>query len=354
VTVRYQGDQSLFFAPILGLGNVAAIHASATAIWGPAGGGIPAPVMIRFDWMNAECEAPVPNTHPPTNCGFWLNDHEDNGNPLWSWINLNPYPGNSGGWNVPQSYNCPNVGASDRSNWINAVDVPNLPVNPLPSPTFVCTVSGHASSNVSDLQDQIGKLRVFPVNDGTGAFAPPGQVDSRGNYCPPNTSCTPDKFDIVGFTVLRIDNVLQGNDPLAIGTPGGPGSCSITQDFAKNGPGASFDLDAQSCNTTALHYPGDLTKLYPKLSLNKTVYTINVDYTYNASNNTIKWTKGAAQTGVTIAWDYVALPSPGKCGIHISDPNAVCIVASWQGYITGGINPGGGVGFGLQAVRLAG
>src|SRR5207249_3822842 len=76
VTVRFQGGQPLFFAPVLGLGNNATVHGSAKAIWGP-GAAEPEPIMIRFDWMSNECEEPVPNDHPPTECAFWLNDHDD-------------------------------------------------------------------------------------------------------------------------------------------------------------------------------------------------------------------------------------------------------------------------------------
>ena len=49
------------------------------------------------------------------------------------------------------------------------------------------------------MKNQVGHFRVFPVNDGTGQFAPPGQVDKDGNYCPPATPCTPDKYDIIAF-----------------------------------------------------------------------------------------------------------------------------------------------------------
>jgi hypothetical protein len=361
VTVRYQGDQKLFFAPVIGLGNTMAIHVGATAIWGPAGGGSPAPIMIRSDWLGSECKVPVlPTTPPPVECGFWLNDHDDNGFPLWSWINLNPYPGGTNpGWNVPRTYNCPNVSSGDRTNWILGINVPTLKVNPIPTPTFVCTVSGLASSNVADLRTQIGKYKVFPINDGKGVLAPPGQVDKNGNYCPPGTSCTPDKYDIVGFTVLRLDDVLRGDDPAAYGSPGTTGSCSAIHSFTKTGPGKTWDLDTQSCTIIGLHYPADLTKLYPKISLGTTVYSGGVtgacgtDYCYDPTSHAISWLKKADVTNATVAWEWVTGWIPGKCGVHTRDANAVCIVASWQGPQTGGTGPGGGVDFGLRAIRLS-
>jgi hypothetical protein len=353
VTVRYQGNAPLFFAPILGFGNTAAVHSAATAVWGPAGGGIPEPIMLRFDWMSTQCAAPVPNEDPPTDCGFWLNDHDDNGNALWSWINLNP----GTGWNVSATHNCPSVGASKRSDWIRGVDIPDLPVNKLPAPTFVCTVSGHASSNVSELQDQIGKYRVFPVNDGEGTFAPPGQVDKGGNHCAPNTSCTPDKYDIVGFTILRIDDVLKGNDSAAIGSPGISGACSPTHSFT--GPGSVWDLNTQACSTEGLHYPSDASRPYPRISKRATTYDGGVtgacgtDYCYDAGSRVITWLRPTPVNRATVSWGYETPSVQGKCGVHSSDPNAICIVASWQGYLVGGINPGGGGDFGLRAIRLA-
>jgi Flp pilus assembly protein TadG len=362
VTVRYQGNQSLPFAPIIGLGGATAVRAEATAIWGPAGGGSPAPIMVRSDWLGSECAVPVTTTTPaPVECDFWLNDHDDNGNPLWAWLNLNPLGSANAGWNVPRFYNCPNVPSGDRTNWIKGIDVPPLPVNPIPTPTFVCTVSGHASANFADMQTQLGKFKVFPINDSMGALAPPGQVDKDGNYCPPSTPCTPDKYDVVGFTVLRLDNVMKGNDPAAIGDPGGTGACSPSHTFTISGAGKTWDLDNQACNTTGLHYPADLSKLYPKIS-NSTGTTVfnggvtgscGTDYCYDPATKVITWLKAIGAKNATVAWEYVIPPTKGACGIHASDPNAICLIASWQGPQGGGSNPGGGVDFGLRAIRLA-
>jgi hypothetical protein len=351
VTVRYQGDQSLFFAPVLGLGNTAAIHADATAIWGPAGGGSPAPIMVRTDWLGSECGPPpvTPTTPPPVECDFWLNDHDDNGNPLWAWVNLNPVGTSNAGWNVDRYYNCPNVPSGDRTNWIKGINVPPLPVNPIPTPTFVCTVSGHASVNFADMQTQIGKFKVFPVNDAAGALAPPGQVDKNGAYCPPSTLCTPDKYDIVGFTVLRLDGVYRGDDPAATGTPAASGHCSVNNNFTQNAPGNTFNLATSGCVTTNL--------INLKLSKSSTTYVLNVDYRFDPVTQIVTWIRNQNVNSVKVEWDWSTPAVPGRCSrahpTMTSDPNAVCLVASWQGPQAGGINPGGGVDFGLRAIRLA-
>jgi hypothetical protein len=351
VTVKYHGVTKLFFGPILGFGQSATIHSQATAIWGPAGGGNPTPIMIQYNWMTDECERPFPDPNPPVNCGFWLNDHDDDGNPLWAWLNLNPYPGSSAGWNVPIGFNCPNVGASDRSDWINGINVPDLPVNQAPAPTFVCTTSGHASSNFGDLQDQIGEYRVLPVNDARGQFAPPGQVDKDGNWCEPRTPCTPDKFDIVGFTELRIDDVLHGNDPLAIGIPGSMGDCLKNHGFKTNDVLDLDTLNGSGCPNTS--QTDVLNPLPPSLlSKNGVPFIENVQYRYNASTHVVTWIT-ANTNGVDIKFHWEILPKPGKCGLHTSDSNAVCLVASWQGYQPGGFDPGGGIDFGVRAIRLS-
>jgi Putative Flp pilus-assembly TadE/G-like len=359
VRVRYQGHQSLFFAPVIGLNDEVTAHGTATAIWGPAGGGKPAPIMVRFDWMTNECEEPVPNDHPPTHCAFWLNDHDDNGNPLWAWINLKKCPGEQCGWNTGSAtYNCPNVGSSDRSDWIDGKNVPELPVNPAPTPTFVCTVSGHAAANFQDMQRQVGKFKQFPVNDASGEFAPPGQVDKDGNWCPPATPCTPAQYDIVGFTILRIDKVLKGNEEEAIGDPGGTFDCSWgNQSFRRGFP---VDLDDQSCPLTNLQHPDPPHPPYPKIRKGNEEPTGNVigqcaglDYCYDPISHEITWQRQQPLNNATVSWQYVVPPSPGECGIHQPDPNAICLVASWQGYKPGGINPGDGEDFGLRAIRLS-
>jgi hypothetical protein len=71
------------------------------------------------------------------------------------------------------------------------------------------------------------------------------------------------------------------------------------------------------------------------------------------SSRVITWLKATPVNRASVSWGYQTPSIQGKCGVHSSDPNAICIVASWQGYFVGGINPGGGGDFGLRAIRLA-
>ena len=48
-------------------------------------------------------------------------------------------------------------------------------------------------------------------------------------------SVDPDKYDIIGFTRLKIVAVYEGDDPAAIGTPGASGTCDVSKVNLTNG-----------------------------------------------------------------------------------------------------------------------
>ena len=112
-------------------------------------------------------------------------------------------------------------------------------------PTYVCVSHGFEHSTwFGALRDDIGKLVVFPVNDPATMIRTPGR----------------EKYSIVGFAEMRLEDVLSGADPNAL---------------------------------TA-------------------------------------------------------------CPGHAPDANAVCVVATWQGYLVGGTEAPGGGDYGLRTIRLAG
>jgi hypothetical protein len=383
VEVGYESGQALFFGPAIGLGDQVTAHGAATAVWGPAGGAQPSPIVVHLDWLtdtdpnpdNENCAAPVPNSNTSTPCAFWLGrqsgdgDDGDDGddeigaqdNSQWAWINLNPT-----GWNTPRGAECPDARSADLRDWIAGRDVPRVRINPVPTPTFVCTTSGDAADHIEDLRDEIGHFKIFPVNDGQGDYAPPGQVDRNGDPCPRDQSCTPGQYNVVGFTVLKIDDVLRGDDDEAIGDPGGTFRCSppISFDFDLAPPNNTFNLETQQtqCDLTQLHWPNDPSRPYPRIrpehgsqpfDAGLAPDCTDVDYCYDADTHVITWLSDQPADDARVDWDFFVPPSPGKCGIHQRDRNAVCLVVSWQGYRTGGINPGGGVDFGLRSIRLS-
>jgi Flp pilus assembly protein TadG len=349
VTVKYHAPQSLFFAPILGFGNSATITTTATASWGVAsGGGGSAPMELDASQLrNCFPSGDYSNGAIGTVCTFWWNNDDIAGNSQWGLVNLDT-------WGIAGNAQCNSVGSTTRDSWITYGYPGHLNLNPPPAPTYVCLNPGATTSNWQTLRTRIGKIELFPVNDATK------QVSRYGTVCtdPEDLAgtCAVDKYDMVGFIQLKIISVLDGNDPLVMGTPGVPGtngSCSTSVNFSKSG--ATYDLTKQNCKTTNLHYPdpaplGDSTKLFPKLSTTSgnttTVYRINTDYTYNTTAKVITWLKSKL-SGVTIAWvwDTPAVPpTPGMCGSHYGgDPNAKCMVTEYEGPRPsgGGLGDGG-------------
>ncbi len=167
-------NQNLFFAGVLGFDGPASVRTAATAGWGPAGGANPLPIVVYTGNDQGSCDIQE-DTPPGVDCYLWFDNDLFNGS-SFGFLNLctatDPC---THGWDVDAGDNCPNVGASLRSDWIsgNWSGGPNV-VN-YPDPTYVCRVSGLTSSNWSTLENRIGDDLIFPVNDCTT------QVDRNGN-----------------------------------------------------------------------------------------------------------------------------------------------------------------------------
>jgi hypothetical protein len=213
----------------------------------------------------------------------------------------------------------------------------------------------------------------MPVNDCDR------QVDRTGGVVPCGTG-TPDKYAIVGFTSLQLDNVLRGDDPRAIGSPGTPaaqGTCSAEQlgldtngqrfmnNLAATCSGRplidSIPWDAAQSNNPAA--PVSTTfKVYWKQGNNRTYYkgcdvggtAPACDYVYNPTTFTLQWVNAANRNDgktklVDLQWNVNATPgTPGACGIRASDPNAICLVTQWLGYTDQNGTIGNGPSFGAQ------
>ncbi|MBW3595222.1 MAG: hypothetical protein KY391_06550, partial [Actinobacteria bacterium] len=194
-----------------------------------------------------------------------------------------------------------------------------------------CVDSGHSNSSwMEALQNQVGKIKHFPVND------PDAMVRTEGR----------EKYAIIGFVALRVEAVLKGNDPAAVGTPGASGRCSGTFSFGLN---STFDIDDLGCDTSTATI-SNLT-LESGNGSKKKVHVEGTDYTFDPASHVISWF-GAPTKDVSIAFDWAQAGSEGKCGSRAPDPNAICLSASWQGVQVGGSLPGNGADFGMRAVRL--
>ena len=391
VTVQYSYPQHLFFAGILGAGS-RAVTTEATAAWGPLAGGRAVPIVLESSQFQGPCD--VPDVTPPAACNFWYdNGSSAIGDANWGFLSLDPSQ-----WGVAANDNnvCSNVGASTRGDWI-LHDSPTELALKDPSPTYVCNVTGHASSNWQDLNDRMncaagssygdgslcpGNLLLMPVNDCAK------QVDKNGVIVPCGTG-TPDKYAIIGFTTLELTAVYRGDDPAAIGTAGSPaasGTCTSQQLGLDTSGQRLLNIVAMNCSgrptidqipfsASQSDSPGaslDTTfKIYFETGNGsnkvRTYYrgcdvggsTTGCDYTYNPANFAVQWVNPVTQSDgrtklVDLKWIVNATAgTPGACGlppsgIRPSDPNAICLETTWLGYTDQNGTVGTGPSFGVQ------
>lgn len=204
-----------------------------------------------------------------------------------------------------------------------------FPLN-YPAPTRVCS-GGSGRTNVwGSLRGRTGDVVHIPVNNPAREL--PG---------PPSA---PDKYDIVGFTPLKIVNLLDGDDPEAVGQLTQEADCSGPTDLE---PLEQFFLDATGCYTP----PAAISNL--ALSKGDVVFVEGVDYRFDPVTRTVEWIAPEAVNNVTIAFHWTQLGFAGRCGMRAPNPEAKCLIVEWMGSRTGGFDPRGGANFGLFAVRLS-
>jgi hypothetical protein len=218
VKVRVTSDQPLFFAPVLGFDSDAAVMTEATASWGGAGvGEHVAPMMLSANRLS-DCQIPPddPDNVPVQICEFWWNDaggppNDPNvlANAEWGTLDLV-------NWDVAGNFNCPQGGVPPEfSEWMLEGYFAPLPINS-PNPplhTYVCRGKGNFGNSLDNIiDDVIGQdppvFLYFPVNQ------PSSQIDRNGTVCSPDmfetTSCTVQKYDIIGFARLEILAIYRG------------------------------------------------------------------------------------------------------------------------------------------------
>ena len=364
VTVQYSEQHRLFFAAVLGQDNEGTITTTATASWGALAGGFAIPIVLDAGYIQGTCKVPDGIEIGDT-CAFWYNNSDTMGGANWGYMNLDM-------WNVSPSASCHNSGSADRADWIanGYPDMRSLNGTPPGSaPTYVCNDTGHSAANWKDLADQEGQVKLFPVNDCDG------QISKSGTPAP----CpeTPDKYDIIGFTSLLVQHVYKGNDVAAIGTPGASDTCS--KDLESGAPPFDDDGDVVPNQTVDLVSFGTYGPACGVFSSASEITTVSVTpnkgsayvqcpvgvttgchYTYDATTKTITWVAtGTQRVGskerdddLHISFGWQNQGTPGACGIHDSDPNAICLVTEWRGFTTGPGPIGNGTNFGVSGIKL--
>lgn len=367
VTVRYTQPQDLFFAPVLGFGRSGTVTTEATAAWAPLGGGKAVPIVLESSTFQGTCD--VPNgVEIGDECSFWYDNGALGGIGAanWGFLNLDL-------WDVDRYDNnaCNSVGGADaRRDYIRFDYSQPLPLRD-PGPTYVCASTGHASANWSDLTSRMtggyadwpGSSILMPVNDCDA------QVDKNGAIVPCGTA-TPDKFAIIGFTQLRIDQVLAGNDPAAIGIPGVAAQSevcrtdlglnalqqrdlNIAADADCGAPTADVD-SITDISVTSGSGPSEVTyRRCPDGSTTGCDYTITTDGLGHTILTWVGANDGERKT-LEFAWGIEAVaPTPGKCGVQTQDPNALCLVLVWEGFVSlGDMIPGTGPDLGVRTFVL--
>lgn len=213
VTVYFGGEQTLMFAPAIGMSSPRPVAAQATALWGGAAGASNvAPIMLSLDRLS-DCDIPDgPGlVVGVSRCFFWWdngtpNDTEALTNAEWGLVDLTT-------WGVEPWGGCGgNVSQSDVGTWITNGYPGSLLIDP--SPEYVCRGSGFQGNALNnDIESQVGEILFFPVND------PQQQVQSGGTLCRPDGvdgPCTVQKYAMVGFAALEVVHVWTGQDAQAM------------------------------------------------------------------------------------------------------------------------------------------
>ena len=320
VTVEYSAVSELQIAGGLLDIDDPTIDATATAIWGPAGGGTAVPPIALMIDGSGE----VPCDPSPATCGFWQNNNDSgfSGGSVWGLMNLDTWGGQN------NSSNCGPAGVPEIEEFIT--NSPALTI--IDNPTSVCIAHGHRTNVWFDaLTGIIGQVRDFSLYSGEAA------TDS-------------DRYPVVALVRMRIVDVLEGDDPAAVGVEGiTDAECSVTLDFNLT---ETLDLDTIPDCDRAADEPFTNLEITARQRGETMSFTSPPDYLLNPLTNEITWMT-LPEDNVTVSFTWSRDGEPGACGIHAPDPNGVCLVLSHIPSV-GGSNPGGGAGVNgaLQAIRL--
>jgi hypothetical protein len=304
VTVEYEMQQGLFFAGVLGFDGPAAVRTEATAGWGPARAANPLPIVVYTGQDQGNCDINEETLTEGEECYLWY-DNDLFANSAFGFLNLcNATDPCQHGWDVSPGASCPNVGASQRDDWIhgNWSGGPNE-VN-YPAATYVCRVSGLASSDWSGLEDRIGDDLLFPVNDCAT------QVDRGGTAIGCDANEAPDKYNIVGFIVLNLDDVLD-----SAAEWGGTPYSSCSRNNLSVTPGQQIPLSSLTGGNC------------PNGSTPSGVENLEIDgsppgatYSYDDTNKIVTWNGPADRVDVDFNWWL-----DGECGAPPGNSSAVCL-----------------------------
>jgi hypothetical protein len=320
VKAEIEATQPLGVASMLGWSEEQDVAARARAIWGAAGGSNEvAPMALNSQGLNCVIDA------GKEVCGYWHN----NSGPEWEtsshWGSMDLE-----NWDVDFDEKCNgNPGPPTLTGWLLDPDAYELANDDY---TYVCAVSGFGAEFwLHDFPDFIGEIFDFPINEVEEMNMAPSEA----------------KFAIEGFKRMKVLDVFQIK-----GSAPEQESCSFQIDLSS---GEVVDLDdaagAQSCYQDA--DPSEISS--PALTKGNTTFKdkgAKKDYEYVAATHQIIW-GAAAETGITITFEWIDEGKSEACGDVLIDANAVCVLLEPVKGV-GGFNPGEGPSNpdALQAIRL--
>jgi hypothetical protein len=236
------------------------------------------------------------------------------------------------GWDVGRTDTCPNVGASLRDEWISGSWNGEATETNYPAVTYVCRVSGVATTDWSGLSSRVGDELLFPVNDCLT------QVDKDGVEIGCDPTVAPDKYNIIGFVVLRLEAVYTS---------------------AAEWGGTSYTLCQRNNTNVTTGQVIPLSSLpggqCPNGSTPSGVENLLVNgqppgatYTYDDTNKAITWTGPDGRVDIRFNWWL-----DGQCGRPPGNSSAVCLkVTPVEARFRGTAVCESCKDFGVRAVRL--
>jgi Flp pilus assembly protein TadG len=337
VTVQYTSQQSLYFAPVLGFDHTSPVTTTATASWG-FGSNNPVPTILSNLFQPGVCV--MPPTGEPTigeRCVFWY-DNDSLGGGNFTFLSLN-----AAGWNVPIDSNCSQSssgGTSQLTKWINGTTPASVVLN-WKYPTYVCTdtgirgVGGKGGPNSqvwSAFAGLKGQTKDFPINwEGCGTpFVPCPPVPGAPSQGTVYKSGQIDKYDIIGFAAMTVNEVYGATDPAIAGTPATDYACS--KNVPNNKTVAAGTYTWLELANLLNGGPCSLPPSVPVDAVNSVSLqglTSPADYTYDTTGVTLT-TPIPAQAAVNFSLHMNAIY--GLCGdVSLHDRSAVCVILTYQG-----------------------
>lgn len=305
VTVRYESDQSLFFAPVLGFEHTSEVTTQATASWGAAGSAGPIPLVIYEGFFQGNrCD--VPYVAENTVCYIW-EDNDLSGGGNFGFLDVGD------GWDVGKADACNNSGGDNQlAAWIGGYEpVETLDLN-YPYATWVCTREGNGGNNVAwrELERLIGQTRDFPIVGTSPADVEPAQI---GTPQP--------KYNVIGFAHFQILGVNM------------PSKATLTCPIPSTAT-LPFDLMAACAPSSGTYIEGSASG------------DKGAKLTVDANGVITAWSKQPSEVSfeTSESADCGGNPAPNS--------SAHCLVLKWKGTSFGGGEPGGGANFGLLAGQL--